>query len=64
MIRILVRVDDAGMAANVGGSVETKYKTFDVDLPELEKYLREDRGIYSHANVIGFELLAESHKGE
>ena len=57
MIRILVRVDDAGMAANVGGSVETKHKTFDVELPEFEKYLRESSGTYSHANVVGVELL-------
>jgi len=47
------------MAANVGGSVsvETKHKTFDLDIPEVEKYLRDAYGAYSHANVVGVELL-------
>lgn len=57
MIRILVRSDYAGMAVNVVGSVHTEHKTFDVEIPELEKYLRESNGTYSHANVIGVELL-------
>ena len=56
-MKILVRVDNAGMATNVGGSVETTYKTFDVELPDVEQYLRDARGTYSHANVIGVELL-------
>jgi hypothetical protein len=30
-----------GMAANVGGSVNSTVKTFDIESPELEKFLRE-----------------------
>jgi len=41
MLRIVVQTSDCGMAANIGGSVETTVKTFDVYLPELEAYLRE-----------------------
>jgi len=57
MIRIVVRVDNANMAANVGGSVETTFRTFDVDIPALEAFLRAAQGRYSHANVLGIELL-------
>lgn len=57
MIRIIVRIDDAGMAANVGGSVQTRYKTFDVDLPELEAFLRLPKpNTYTEYEVIGVEL--------
>lgn len=55
MIRLVVRTDDAGMAANVGGNVDTSYKTFDVDLPEVEAFLR-DKGKYMHIRLVGCEL--------
>lgn len=57
MIRILVRVENAGMAANVGSSVESTYKSFDVDIPEMEKYLRAASENYCNASVVGVELL-------
>jgi len=41
MIRLIVRVDDASMAAHVGGSPQTTYRTFDVEHPEIESLLRE-----------------------
>ncbi|MGE5523423.1 MAG: hypothetical protein ACM3SS_06900 [Rhodospirillaceae bacterium] len=56
MIRLVVRTCDAGMAANVGGEVCVEYKTFDVDVPELEAFLREV-GTYSFKNIVGAELL-------
>lgn len=40
MIRLIVRIDDATMAANVGGSVHTTYRTFEIDHPEIESMLR------------------------
>ena len=59
MIRIIVRTDNAGMAVNVGGSVETLWRTFDVSLPELEAFLRHPGGTqtYTHRQVTGVELL-------
>lgn len=57
MIRIIVRVDDACMAANAGGSVKVTHTTFDVSIPELESYLLSNDHWYAHANVIGVELL-------
>jgi len=59
VIRVIVRTDDAAMAANVGGHVLTTYKTFDVDLDvaELEKFLRLSLPEYSHRQICGWELL-------
>lgn len=59
MLRIVVRTDNAGMAANVGGAVHTEYRTFDVDLPEIEEFLREPgakRMTYTQRQVVGIEL--------
>lgn len=60
MIRIIVRTCDARMAANVGGEVETVYKTFDFDLPELERFMIDGASqTYSHRQIIGAEVLPE-----
>ena len=59
MIRIIVQTDDANMAGNVGGSVHTSHRTFDVDLPELEAFLRDGGGTYSHRQVIGVECFPQ-----
>ena len=56
MIRIICRVDDASMAANVGGSVQTEFKTFDIEHPELEAWLK-DVGTYSQRYVAGAERI-------
>jgi hypothetical protein len=62
MMRIIVRSDYAGMAVNIGGAVETEFKTFDVDLPEVEQYLRavkdNPKDVYSQRQVAGVELKA------
>lgn len=57
MIRIIVRESDAGMAANVGGDVHTKYRTVDIVCEELEALLRA-RDNYISRTVIGAELVA------
>lgn len=57
MIRFIVQTDDASMAANVGGNVHTSHRTFDVDLPELEAFLRETGNPYRERRLIGCELL-------
>lgn len=56
MIRLIVRIDDAGMACNVGGSVLTTLKTFDIDHPALEAALKAT-GTYAHAQLVGAEIL-------
>lgn len=58
MIRIIVRADDAALAANVGGSVKTTFKTFDLEFKELEVFLREgDKNPYGHRYVVGVEVV-------
>jgi hypothetical protein len=69
MIRLIIRDTHYGAAANVGGDVETRLKTFDVELPaEIEAYLREftderDKLLAENKNrwwnreVIGVEVL-------
>jgi hypothetical protein len=53
MIQIIVQQDDAGMAANVGGHVLTTHRTFTIDAPELEAYLKENIN-YTHRQIIGW----------
>lgn len=65
MLRIIVRTDDAGMAANCGGAVETTFRTFEIDCPELEAFLREPaekRWTYAQRQAIGIELPPADQK--
>lgn len=60
MIRLVIRTDNAGMAANVGGAVLTTYTTLDVELPALEALLTSGGcgdGSYSHVQLVGCEIL-------
>ena len=68
MLRIVVQTSDAGMAVNVGGHVEVEVKTFDINAPELEEFLREyadaqtkarnsTSSIYWSRSVIGVEIV-------
>lgn len=56
MLRIIIRTDNANVAANVGGSVETTWRTFDVSLPEVERALRDEHQL-AHTQVVGVELI-------
>lgn len=58
MIRVIVTIADAGMAANVGGPVEVSARTFDVSAPELEAFLRvPPHEKYTSRFVSGVEIL-------
>lgn len=57
-VRIVVRVDDAGMAANVGGSVLTTFKTFDIEHREIETLLSMSPGQYAHAQIVGASIVS------
>ena len=71
MLRVVVETCDAGMAAHVGGSVEKQVRTFDIDVPELDAFLREytkaveaakdadTGGLYWHRQVVGVEVLPD-----
>jgi hypothetical protein len=60
-LRLIVRTDDAAMAANVGGSVHTEYDTFEIEAPEVERFLRTGKGspewTYAHRQIVGVELI-------
>lgn len=69
MIRVVVETCDAGMAANVGGSVYRQIRSFDISAPELEAFLSERFSVspapsYCHRQVIGVELVEheEEHR--
>lgn len=57
MLRIIVRTDDASMAANVGGNVHTTYCTLDVSAPEVETFMREKLGLYVERRIVGVEVI-------
>jgi hypothetical protein len=60
MIRIIVRKDNAAMAANAGGAVLSTFKTIDVDIPELEALLRSGakrETAFEHTQVVGVEVI-------
>lgn len=57
MLRIVVETCDAGMAANVGGSVHRSVRTFDIEAPELEAFLGERLPSTSHRQIVGVEVL-------
>lgn len=58
MIRIIVHVADAGMAANVGGPVTETFRTFDIEHAELEKLLTPSEVFrYREAFVSGCEVV-------
>jgi hypothetical protein len=59
-VRLILRRDDANMAANVGGAVLTSFVTIDIDHDELEAHLRSggfgENGL-SHTQLVGAEVL-------
>lgn len=63
-LRLIIRTDDANMAAHVGGDVLVQYRTFDVILPEVEEFLcavsRSGDHKFSHRQVVGVEVVQSS----
>ena len=59
MLRVIVRTNEASMAANVGGDVLTTLKTFHISDAALEEWLRRKLGVYEQTQVIGVEVMEE-----
>lgn len=58
MLRIIIRHDNAGMAANCGGDVLTSFKTIDIEAPEVESEMTSTVGnIYAQSQIIGVEIV-------
>jgi hypothetical protein len=65
MIRLIVNIADAGLAANVGGPVQQRFKTFDIEHAELEKLLTPDpRNSYRETYLSGCEIIASEAVNE
>jgi hypothetical protein len=62
VIRIIIRTDDASMAANVGGSVNSTFRTFDIHCPSVEAFLSEKLPSLAHRQVLGIEQIGEAQK--
>ncbi len=61
MIRIICANNDFADAANVGGPATVTHKTFDVELPEVEAWLREHVKYHSRS-FQGIELIPPQKK--
>jgi len=62
-LRIIIRTDDAGMAANVGGAVHTSLRSFETEWAELEAFLREPaakKWTYTQRQTVGIELVPDA----
>jgi hypothetical protein len=59
MVRIVCLEADAGFAANMGGPVKQEVKTFDVNLPLVEEWLRKSEP-FCQRSFVGIELLPKS----
>jgi len=57
MIRIICSESDSTAAAFDAGLVRQTHKTFDVDLPEIEEWLRNKRNTYVERSVVGIEVI-------
>lgn len=60
MIRIICTEVCRGNAAHVGGPPEVTCKTFDVEVPEVEQWLREPKVMndhYTDRTITGYEVL-------
>jgi hypothetical protein len=59
MLRIIVRTVNTSAAAHVGGPVEIQHTTFDIEAPEVEKFLLEPKQQgwqYAGRDVVGVEV--------
>ena len=57
MIRVICCEVDSADVAYSCGSAKTTYRTFDVDLPELENWLSEHRG-RCERSFVGLEIIS------
>ena len=68
MIRLIVRIDDAAMAAHVGGSPQTTYRTFDIEHPQIEALLRgggsNSQNDFSYRTLVGAEVLSAQERDD
>ncbi len=54
-LRVIIRTEYADKAANVGGSVDVEWKTFDIEAPEVEAFLSQKLSSLTYRQVVGIE---------
>jgi hypothetical protein len=54
---VVVRSSDVDAVVHAGGNASVTFRTFDIEAPALEEFLREKRSNYEDREVIGVELL-------
>lgn len=59
MIRLICCEVDGSIAAHVGGPVRVIYKTFDVDLEEVEAWLLAEKSPWLQRSFVGMMALLE-----
>jgi hypothetical protein len=58
--RAIVRIDDAGMACNVGGAVHTEFLTFEFEHPDMAQVFAVRDYAYGNRQIVGVEIIRES----
>lgn len=58
MIRVIVRESDYSAAAHVEGmAASVAFRTFDVELPEIEAYLTKPPSTWTDRQFVGIEIV-------
>lgn len=61
MIRIICAETDANFSGHVGGPPSVLHRTFEVDLPEVELWLKDaNNNAYLNRSFVGIEIIWEA----
>ena len=61
--RAIVRIDDAGMAVNVGGAVHTEFRVVDFECADLAEVMGAALGSYAQRQIVGVQCLVSADDG-
>lgn len=56
-LRVIITTSDATAAAHVGGPVNVTHKTFDIEAPEVEAFMRESMSEFCNRVLVGVEII-------
>lgn len=63
MLRIIVATTDAQRAAHVGGPVDVRHTTFDINAPEVEDFLAAFKNNqWIDRTLVGVEIIEDASK--
>ena len=61
-IRVIVQVEDWSQMVHVGGTLNTSYRTYDIEAEELERYVYDKTDGLESRRIIGVELITTKDK--